>query len=92
MLVTGSDLHLLHGALIELQKGDILGHECEQRLSVLSSNLTRSLTRVTPLSADMGIVESVGDKVTKVQPGDRVVASFNIACGNWSVGTLRKST
>ncbi|KAI8370142.1 chaperonin 10-like protein [Choanephora cucurbitarum] len=29
----------------------------------------------------MGIVEKVGSKVTKVQPGDRVVASFNIACG-----------
>lgn len=30
----------------------------------------------------MGIVESVGSAVTKVQPGDRVVASFNLACGN----------
>ncbi|ATY67142.1 S-(hydroxymethyl)glutathione dehydrogenase [Cordyceps militaris] len=25
--VCGSDLHLLHGAIIEMQKGDILGHE-----------------------------------------------------------------
>ncbi|KAI8577127.1 hypothetical protein K450DRAFT_253770 [Umbelopsis ramanniana AG] len=29
----------------------------------------------------MGIVESTGPKVTKVKTGDRVVASFNIACG-----------
>lgn len=29
----------------------------------------------------MGIVEKVGKKVTKVVPGDRVVAAFNIACG-----------
>ncbi|KAH8547475.1 chaperonin 10-like protein [Umbelopsis sp. PMI_123] len=29
----------------------------------------------------MGIVEMVGPKVTKVKAGDRVVASFNIACG-----------
>lgn len=25
--VCGSDLHLLHGTVVELQKGDILGHE-----------------------------------------------------------------
>ncbi|KAI8984352.1 chaperonin 10-like protein [Mycotypha africana] len=29
----------------------------------------------------IGIVEKVGSKVTKVKPGDRVVAAFNIACG-----------
>lgn len=29
----------------------------------------------------MGIVEAVGPQVTKVKPGDRVVAAFNIACG-----------
>ncbi|KAI5481243.1 hypothetical protein MNV49_004863 [Pseudohyphozyma bogoriensis] len=58
--VCGSDLHLMHGAVIELQKGDILGHEF------------------------MGIVESVGDQVKKVKPGDRVVASFNIGCGQCS--------
>ncbi|KAK4699319.1 hypothetical protein P7C70_g6945, partial [Phenoliferia sp. Uapishka_3] len=55
--ICGSDLHLLHGAIIELEKGDILGHEF------------------------MGIVESCGPKVTKVKPGDRVVACFDIACG-----------
>jgi hypothetical protein len=26
--VCGSDLHLLHGTVIELEKGDILGHVC----------------------------------------------------------------
>jgi threonine dehydrogenase-like Zn-dependent dehydrogenase len=25
--VCGSDLHLLHGTVVEMQKGDILGHE-----------------------------------------------------------------
>ncbi|KAF9205158.1 hypothetical protein BGZ59_000660 [Podila verticillata] len=30
----------------------------------------------------MGIVEKVGPLVTEVKPGDRVVAAFNIACGN----------
>jgi threonine dehydrogenase-like Zn-dependent dehydrogenase len=55
--ICGSDLHLYHGAIIEMRKGDILGHEY------------------------MGIVESVGPKVKKIKPGDRVVASFQIACG-----------
>jgi threonine dehydrogenase-like Zn-dependent dehydrogenase len=56
--VCGSDLHLLHGSVIQLQKGDILGHEF------------------------CGTVESTGDQVTKFKPGQRVVASFQIACGD----------
>ena len=55
--VCGSDLHLLHGSVIELEKGDILGHEF------------------------CGIVDEVGPAVKKVKKGDRVVASFQIACG-----------
>jgi threonine dehydrogenase-like Zn-dependent dehydrogenase len=55
--VCGSDLHLLHGVVVELQKGDILGHEF------------------------CGVVESVGPGILKVKPGDRVVCSFQIACG-----------
>jgi len=55
--VCGSDLHLLHGAVVELQKGDILGHEF------------------------CGVVDSVGPEITKVKKGDRVVCSFQIACG-----------
>jgi threonine dehydrogenase-like Zn-dependent dehydrogenase len=55
--VCGSDLHLLHGVVVELQKGDILGHEF------------------------CGVVDSVGSKISKVKPGDRVVCSFQIACG-----------
>jgi threonine dehydrogenase-like Zn-dependent dehydrogenase len=55
--VCGSDLHLLHGSVVELEKGDILGHEF------------------------CGIVDEVGSKVSKVKKGDRVVASFQIACG-----------
>ncbi|KXL42788.1 hypothetical protein M433DRAFT_71236 [Acidomyces richmondensis BFW] len=56
--VCGSDLHLLHGSVVEMQKGDILGHEF------------------------CGIVDHVGSAVKNVQKGDRVVASFQIACGD----------
>ncbi|RVX72790.1 hypothetical protein B0A52_03143 [Exophiala mesophila] len=56
--ICGSDLHLYHGAVVELQKGDILGHEF------------------------CGVVDSVGPSVSKVKPGDRVVCSFQIACGS----------
>ena len=56
--VCGSDLHLLHGTVVELQKGDILGHEF------------------------CGIVDEVGEGVTNVKKGERVVASFQIACGD----------
>jgi threonine dehydrogenase-like Zn-dependent dehydrogenase len=55
--VCGSDLHLLHGAIVQLQKGDILGHEF------------------------CGVIESVGPEIKTLKPGDRVVASFHIACG-----------
>ncbi|GAA6004425.1 hypothetical protein JCM10207_000721 [Rhodosporidiobolus poonsookiae] len=55
--VCGSDMHLWAGTIVELQKGDILGHEC------------------------MGIVESVGPAVKNLKVGDRVVAGFNIGCG-----------
>ncbi len=46
------------GSVVELEKGDILGHEF------------------------CGKVDSVGSAVTKWKPGDRVVASFQIACGD----------
>ena len=55
--ICGSDLHLLHGAVVELQKGDILGHEF------------------------CGRVDSMGSEVKGLKEGDRVVASFQIACG-----------
>lgn len=55
--ICGSDLHLYHGVVVELQKGDILGHEF------------------------CGVVDSVGPSVKNVKPGDRVVCSFQIACG-----------
>ncbi|KAL9938062.1 hypothetical protein V8E36_002685 [Tilletia maclaganii] len=56
--VCGSDLHLLHGALLEMRKGDILGHEF------------------------CGKVESLGPKAEKtLKKGQRVVISFQIACG-----------
>lgn len=56
--VCGSDLHLLHGSVIEMEKGDILGHEF------------------------CGVVEDMGPAVKGLKKGDRVVASFQIACGD----------
>ncbi|KAF9553311.1 GroES-like protein [Agrocybe pediades] len=56
--ICGSDLHLYHGEIMTMQKGDILGHEF------------------------MGIVDKVGPNVTNIKPGQRVVASFQIACGD----------
>ncbi|KFY78903.1 hypothetical protein V499_02029 [Pseudogymnoascus sp. VKM F-103] len=55
--VCGSDLHLLHGSIVEMQKGDILGHEF------------------------CGIIDETGPEVKNFKKGDRVVASFQIACG-----------
>lgn len=55
--ICGSDLHLYHGAVMEMQKGDILGHEF------------------------CGKVDSVGPKVKGLKKDDRVVCSFQIACG-----------
>ncbi|KAG6849427.1 hypothetical protein H0H93_008575 [Arthromyces matolae] len=73
--ICGSDLHLcampllqlssvlmtslrrLHGEIMTLQKGDILGHEF------------------------MGKVEKCGRNIKNLQVGQRVVASFQIACG-----------
>lgn len=45
------------GAVIQMQKGDILGHEF------------------------CGKVDSMGAAVKGLKKGDRVVASFQIACG-----------
>ncbi|KAJ6572755.1 GroES-like protein [Mycena vulgaris] len=58
--ICGSDLHLYHGEIIQLQQGDILGHEF------------------------MGVVDRVGPNVKNVHVGQRVVASFQIACGECS--------
>ncbi|KAJ7085620.1 GroES-like protein [Mycena crocata] len=58
--ICGSDLHLYHGEIVQLQQGDILGHEF------------------------MGIVDRVGPNVKNIHVGQRVVASFQIACGECS--------
>jgi len=55
--VCGSDLHLYNKEILQLQRGEILGHEF------------------------MGIVDEVGSDIQNVKKGDRVVASFQIACG-----------
>jgi len=55
--ICGSDLHLYQKEIMQLEEGDILGHEF------------------------CGIVESVGPEVRGLQVGQRVVASFQIACG-----------
>ncbi|GLV13618.1 putative zinc-type alcohol dehydrogenase-like protein AdhB [Alicyclobacillus hesperidum] len=55
--ICGSDLHLIHNMMANMQPDFIIGHE------------------------PMGIVEEVGQHVTKVKRGDRVVIPFNIACG-----------
>ncbi|KAH8834435.1 chaperonin 10-like protein [Flagelloscypha sp. PMI_526] len=58
--ICGSDLHLLHGAIMQLKTGDILGHEF------------------------CGVIESAGPAAQSngAQVGQRVVASFQIACGD----------
>ena len=56
--ICGSDLHLYHGEILALQKGDILGHEF------------------------MGKVLKTGANVHNLKPGQRVVSSFQIACGS----------
>ncbi|KAJ9227289.1 hypothetical protein DTO027B5_706 [Paecilomyces variotii] len=66
--ICGSDLHLYHGAIIEMTKGDILGHEF------------------------CGVVESVGPGAKNVKPGERVVASFQIACGECRYCKLKLSS
>ncbi|TDL25877.1 GroES-like protein [Rickenella mellea] len=66
--ICGSDLHLYHGEILALQKGDILGHEF------------------------MGKVDRVGPNVTKFKVGDRVVASFQIACGKCEYCQKKLST
>jgi threonine dehydrogenase-like Zn-dependent dehydrogenase len=55
--ICGSDIHLLHGVILQLEKGDILGHEF------------------------CGVVEKVGPAVKNIKPGERVVNSFCISCG-----------
>ena len=39
--VCGSDLHLLHGSVVEMQKGDILGHEFCGVVDEVGSEVTK---------------------------------------------------
>jgi len=83
--ICGSDLHLLHGTstfcsypvsvthslpgtVLEMEKGDILGHE------------------FCGIIDDMGPAAAASSKGLK--KGDRVVASFQIACGDVSAFRL----
>jgi hypothetical protein len=55
--ICGSDVYIMHVAILQVEKGDILGHEF------------------------CGVIEAVGPAVTKFSPGDRVVNSFVVLCG-----------
>ena len=41
--VCGSDLHLYHGSVIQMQKGDILGHEVQSPSSYSATNRLTSI-------------------------------------------------
>ncbi|PGH12977.1 hypothetical protein AJ79_03950 [Helicocarpus griseus UAMH5409] len=66
--ICGSDLHLYHGSVVEMQKGDILGHEF------------------------CGVVDSIGPGITDLKKGDRVVASFQISCGECAYCKMKLSS
>lgn len=80
--ICGSDLHLYHGM--------ICSHHSPNTLWERRALLTRSVTGVIPelekgdvLGHEFcGVVESVGPGIKNIKTGDRVVASFPIACGN----------
>jgi threonine dehydrogenase-like Zn-dependent dehydrogenase len=55
--ICGSDVHIMHGVIVQTEKGDILGHEF------------------------CGVVDEVGPAVKNLRPGQRVVNSFCISCG-----------
>jgi threonine dehydrogenase-like Zn-dependent dehydrogenase len=79
-------MHLYAGAIIELQGGDMCValpfFLLASVLTVFSSGASPSLSLLPSLGHEcMGIVESVGPGVTKLKVGDRVVAGFNIGCG-----------
>jgi threonine dehydrogenase-like Zn-dependent dehydrogenase len=79
--ICGSDLHLYHGEIMTMQKGDILGHG---ELHSLSCSYRSVFSFLTSVLEFMGIVDKVGPNVTNHKPGDRVVVSFQIACGECS--------
>jgi threonine dehydrogenase-like Zn-dependent dehydrogenase len=66
--ICGSDIHLLHGVILQLEQGDILGHEF------------------------VGVVDKVGPGVHDLQPGQRVVNSFSVSCGNCRFCTANLTT
>lgn len=53
----GSDLHIYHGKIPQVEPGWVIGHEF------------------------CGVVDEIGDGVIDLEPGDRVVASMQPACG-----------
>ena len=67
--ICGSDLHLYMSEIVGLQSGDVLGHE------------VRAGSFDGADGQFMGIIDAVGPGVKNRKVGDRVVVSFQIACG-----------
>ena len=80
--VCGSDLHIYHGEIAAMQKGDILGHEVSMPTILLLSDHMKKITSF--IRKFMGIVDRIGPSVKNLHVGQRVVASFMIACGECS--------
>lgn len=80
--VCGSDLHLLHGKHnFQFQR---FGTP-EAKQYRFRTGTVLQLEKGDVLGHEFcGVVESVGSAVKDIQPTDRVVASFQIACGNVS--------
>lgn len=74
--ICGSDLHLYNGEIVNLQKGDILGHEVRTIMLIEYGEIF-----LTTSVKFMGIVDRIGPNVKNLEVGQRVVSSFQIACG-----------
>lgn len=58
-----------------------LGSICTSDLHIKHGNVPRAVPRITVGHEMVGVVEQVGDDVTAVKPGDRVVVNVETFCG-----------